>query len=123
MRVQVMQPQRRRLLDQQAEDAAAVRQVTNRAVRLRVDPARDEAGERLARFVEHAERRIAGAGQLARRVEHLGEQRLEITLGDERAPDLNEPAQPLLVKVLAGDRCIPSLGPGAVPATINRWGR
>ena len=75
-----------------------MRQVADRAVRLRVDSARDEARERLARFVEHAERRVARAGQLARDVEHLREQRLEVALGDERATDLDQPAQPLLVE-------------------------
>ncbi|HEU4703538.1 MAG TPA: hypothetical protein VFS37_13730, partial [Conexibacter sp.] len=65
--------------------------------------------------VEHAERREAGAGQVAGDVEHLREERLEVALGDERPTDLDEPVEALLVEILAGDGVGPF--PMLAPAT------
>ena len=78
-----------------------------------------------ARLVEHAERGVARAGQLAGDVEHLRQQRLEVALGDERTADLDEPAQPLPVEIVAGDRFAHSLTavqPGGLP-NAGRAGR
>ncbi len=62
---EVVQSQRPGFADQDAEDAAPARKVTDRRVRLRVDPGGQEALERLPGPVDHPERRVPGAGQLA----------------------------------------------------------
>ena len=58
-------------LDQHAEDAAAARQVADRALRLLVDAGGEEALELLAALVEHADRGVARAGHLAGDLEQL----------------------------------------------------
>jgi hypothetical protein len=58
-----LQPQRARVGDQGAEDAAPTREVTDLGHRLGVDAGVDEALERRSRRVDHAEGRITGAGQ------------------------------------------------------------
>ena len=60
----VRHAQRARIFDQQAEHAAAVRQVTDLGVQLRVDAVRDELGEQLI-GADHAERAVAGADHVA----------------------------------------------------------
>ena len=57
-----------RVLDQHAEHAAAARQVADRAARLVVDADRQEALELALVLVEDPERRVARAGELARRL-------------------------------------------------------
>ena len=88
------QPQRLAIADQHAEDPAPARELADRPVRLLVDPRREEALEPLAALVEHADRRVAGARQLARDVEHAREDGLRIELGDQRAPDVEQPPEP-----------------------------
>ena len=61
-----------------------------RAVRLLVDAGGQEALERLALGVEHAERRVARAGELARRLEQPLEDELDVQLRDERAPGVEQ---------------------------------
>ena len=53
----VVEPQRARVVDQHAEDAAPARQVADRAVGVLVDAARDEALELAALVVEDARAR------------------------------------------------------------------
>ena len=55
-------------------------------------PDREEALEALTALVEDAERRVAGAGQLACDLEHPVQQALEVELGDERLPDVEQAA-------------------------------
>ena len=81
-----VQPQRLRVADQDAEDAAAVRKVADRRVRLGVDPRRQEPLERLAGLVDHAEGRVARAGDLRGRLDDALQQRIERELGAERDP-------------------------------------
>ena len=80
---EVLEPQRPRLLDQQPEDAATAGQVPDRAMRVRVDAGGDEALELLPALVEHAHGRVARAGDLARDVEQLLQDRLDVELGDQ----------------------------------------
>ena len=94
----VGEAQRPRLLDQQAEHAAPARQVADRAPRLLVDAVGDEALQLVAVLVEHAERGVAGAGQLAGDLEHAAEDDLRVELGDEAAADVDQLAQPGLVQ-------------------------
>ena len=81
----VGEDQRARVLDQQPEHAAAARQVADLGARRRVDPRGQESLERAALLVEHADRRIARAGQLARRLEQPLQHDLGVQLGHERA--------------------------------------
>ena len=78
MRAHVAQAQRARVVDQHAQDAAAAGQVTDRAMRLLVDPTRQEPLELLAPVVEHSDRGVAGVGQLLRDIEQAVEHRLGI---------------------------------------------
>ena len=91
MRADVGQHQRARVLDQQAEDPAPAREVADRRVRGRVDAAGEEALERPPLRVEHADGRVARAGQLACGLQQPLEHDLEVELGDERAAGLQEP--------------------------------
>ena len=97
MRADVGQPQRPRIVDQHTEHAAPAGQVADRSMRLLVDARGEEPLEQLAPLVEHADRRVARAGQLARDLEQLIEHDLRIELGDQRAPDGEQPAQPWLL--------------------------
>ncbi len=92
------QAQRARLLDQQAEHAAAARQVADRAARLLVDAVGDEALQFVAVLIEHAEGGVAGPGQVAGDLEHLLEDHLGVELGDEAAPDVDQLPQTGLVQ-------------------------
>jgi hypothetical protein len=58
----VRHPHRLRVGDQQTEHAAAVRQVADRLVRLRIDAVGDEVGQQAVR-ADHAERAVTGPGQ------------------------------------------------------------
>jgi hypothetical protein len=86
----------------------AARQVADTAVRLGVDAARDEALQLAAVVIEDSERRIAGAGDLAGRLEDLVEHGLGIELREQPATDVDQATQPLLVEmVVHGSRGSP----------------
>ena len=99
MGADVGQAQRPRVLDERAEHAVTARQVADDRLRLAIDPRGQEALEPLAAVVEDAERRVAGAGDLARHLEHALEQRVEVELGDHAAPDLDEASEAVFVHV------------------------
>ena len=72
-----------------------MRKVADRTVGGRIDPDREETLELLPRLVEHTERRVAGAGDLAGLLEDPVEPRLRVVLGDhspscglQQTPDL-----------------------------------
>ena len=92
--------QRPRIVDEHAEDAAPARQVADRAVRLGVDAARDEALELAPVAVEDAERGVPRAGDLARRLEDLVEHGLQVELRQQAAADVDQAPEPLLVEVV-----------------------
>ena len=79
-----------RLADQHAEDAAAAREVADRGLRLGVDAGGQEALELRAARVDHAERRVARAGQLGGGLDDPLEQRVERELRGERDPGLEQ---------------------------------
>ena len=78
MRPDVRQPQRARVTDQLTEDAVTARQVADGAAGLVVDPARQEPCQPLAPLVQHAERRVLRAGELAAGLDHAFEDELEL---------------------------------------------
>ncbi len=117
MAADVGQAQRPRLLDQQAEHAAAARQVADRPPRLLVDAVGDEALQLVAVLVEHAERGVAGTGQLAGDLEHLPEDHLRVELGDEAAADVDQLPQPGLIQGAAvRPLCHLSVAPSLLPS-------
>ena len=86
----VGEPQRLWVLDEQSEDAASARQVADRAMAIGINAAGDEALELGAALIENAERGISRAGHPARHVEQLADDALDLELGDEPAPGLDE---------------------------------
>ena len=96
---EVLEPQRPRLLDQQAEDAAPAREVPDAAVRGLVDAGRDEALELLPRLVEHPDRGVARAGDLARHVEQLLQDGVDVELrGEDAAAGVDQAPEARLVE-------------------------
>ena len=96
----VVEAQRARVVDEHAEEAAPTRQVADGAVGLLVDPAREEAGELAACLVEDAERDVARAGEVGGGLQQPVEHRLEIELGQQAAPGVDEPREPVLVQAV-----------------------
>jgi hypothetical protein len=80
MLADVRQPQRTRIADEHAEDAAAARGFADRAHSSFVDPRSEEPREPL---VEHAERGVPGTGDLERRVEHPAQDRVGVEVGHQ----------------------------------------
>ena len=91
------QAQRRRAADQLAKHTEAPRQIADPLPGRLVDADVDEALEFVAVLIEDAERRVAGAGQLAGDLDHFVQHRLEVELGDEPPADVDQPAKPMLV--------------------------
>ena len=79
MVAEVLEPQRPRLLDQQPEDARGRvgRSPIARCVAASM-PAVTKRSSSAARLVEHADGRVARAGDLARDVEQLAQDRLDV---------------------------------------------
>ena len=92
----IVQTQRARVGDQDAEDAVAARKVADGGVRGGVDADCEEALEALPAVVEDAEGRVPGAGQLTCDLEHPIQQPLDVEFRDERLPDLEEAEKTLL---------------------------
>ena len=91
---EVVQPQRLRLADQHPEDAAPARQVADLRAQVVVDAVGDELLQLDPVRVDHAERRVASAGQLGRRLHEPVEQRVERQLrgdGESRREQRTQP--------------------------------
>ncbi len=71
-------------------------------MRLGVDAAGDEALDLSALLVEHADRRVPRAGQLAGGLQQLVQDVIELEMGHERPPGLQEPPQLGLVEDALG---------------------
>ena len=80
----VVQTERACVPDEDAQDAAAPRQVADRGVRLGVDPVRDEPLQLAPRHVDDAERRVAGSRQLGCRFGQELQEAVERQLGADR---------------------------------------
>jgi hypothetical protein len=93
----VREPQRLRLVDQHPEDPAATREIPDRAMRLLVDALGDELLEQLSPLVEHADRRIPRAGEFLRYLQQAVEDHIRVQLGEQRAPDVEQAAEPRFV--------------------------
>ena len=93
-----VQAQRVRVGDERAEDSAALGQVADRRPCGVVDAVGDEALEPRARPVDHAQRRVARAGQLGGQLGQPLKQAVEGELGSQGYPGLDEGAQPWLTR-------------------------
>jgi len=89
----VAQADRRRLVDQQTEDPAAARQVADRLVQPRVRSGGEELGQLAALVVEHAERRVARAAQLASGLHYALQEDVEVQLGRQGTADVQQLTQ------------------------------
>jgi hypothetical protein len=87
-----------RVADGDAENPASARQVADRAVHLRRRAQHDEALELVLVVIEHAERGVARARQIAGLLEHPLKDRFQIEFGDDRAPDLQDAAKSAFVQ-------------------------
>jgi len=86
MVAEAIKPQRPGILDQEPEDPATARELPDRTMGFGVDAGRDEALELLAAIVEDADGRIARARDLARDVEKLLQDGLDLELGSNQNP-------------------------------------
>jgi hypothetical protein len=77
--------QRRRVIDQLSEHAAAGRQRTDPLAAVVVDPEGQESRELLPRVVQHPECRVPRARQLACGLQHSSQYHLGIEVGEDRA--------------------------------------
>jgi hypothetical protein len=94
----VPEAQRPRVLDQHAEDAAPAREVPDGTMRVRIDARGDEALELLPAVVQDAHGRVPRSGHVAGDVEQLMEHRLDVELGDQAAPCVDQAPEAELVK-------------------------
>ncbi len=98
MRADVLESQGLLLADKQAQHTAAARQFADRLAGLLVDPHGVEVLQAAALRVEDPERGVAGTGELAGDIQQLLQDRLEVELGDQRAPDCHQAAEHALVQ-------------------------
>ena len=108
----LVQPQRLRVPDQHAEDAAPARQLADRRVGLGVDPRGEEALQPVARTIDDAERRVAGVRELGGCFHEPLQEGVERELRRERDPGVDEHTQPaeLLGSVAASGRALRHTG-------------
>jgi hypothetical protein len=89
----VVEPDRRRLVDQQAEDPPAARQVADGGVRLGLLARRQELRQAAALLVEDAHRGELRAAQLAPGLQDPFEEDVEVELRGQRPADGEQVAQ------------------------------
>ena len=93
----VVQAQRPRVVDEQAEHAAALGRVADDPAALVVDPAGDEPRDPLAVGVQDPQRGVARAGQLARGLEQMLQDLVKVKLAHQLARDGREAIEPAAV--------------------------
>ena len=84
MVVQVLQPQRVRVLDQQPEDAVASRQLPDRRLLLVGEAVGDEVDELPAALADHADGAVLRSGDLAGRDDDPVEHAVQVEVGADR---------------------------------------
>jgi len=92
---EVVEPERPGVGDERSEDAAAVRRIADRRLRLLVDAGHDEPFEGTAARVDHAQRGVAGPGQLRSAFDDLLEDCVQGQLRGERDARVDDRSQPL----------------------------
>jgi len=74
---EIVQPQRLRVADQDAENPPAAWEISDRRMRLGVDAGRQEALQTRPRLVDHPQRRIPRSGQLHGGLDELLQERVQ----------------------------------------------
>jgi hypothetical protein len=87
-----------RVADEGCRERRVRAAVADRAVHLRRRAQHDEALELVLVVIEHAERGVARARQIARLLEHPLKDRFQNEFGDDRAPDLQDAAKSAFVQ-------------------------
>ena len=95
---EVVQPQRLRVADQDAEDPPAARQLADRRVRLGVDPVVRKRSSCEPLPVDHAQRGVARAGELGGRLDEPLQERVERQLRGQRDACLDQRAQAIFAR-------------------------
>lgn len=90
----LVEPQRHGVGDQLTEHALTARQRADPLALLRLEPERDEARERRALLVKHADRGVASAGELTGGDEHAMQDHLDIQLAEDAVRQLQDPFDP-----------------------------
>jgi hypothetical protein len=90
VRAHIGQHERARIVDQHAENPATARKIADRCVRRRIHAARQKPLERTTIGSEHADRGVAGARELACGLEQPLEDNLQIELGHQQPPGLQQ---------------------------------
>jgi len=93
----VVEAQWAHVLDEHAEDAPALGKIADRPVCLLVDAGREEALQAAPLAVDDAERRVAGVGQLGRRLDDPLEHGVQRELRGQRDARLDEGVQAALM--------------------------
>ncbi len=86
----VREPQRVRMLDQRAEHPAPAWQIADRPLGLLLHTGGQELIELGALLVQDPQRRVAGLGELAGRLQHTIEHDAQIELGHELTTDVKQ---------------------------------
>ena len=97
MLAQISEPERARIIDQHAQDAAPPGERSDRPPRLPVDAQGHEALELVAVLVEDPQGGVARAGELPRRLEQPLEQGLDVELGHEPTARVQQATEPAVV--------------------------
>ncbi len=92
----ILETQRAGAADQLAEHAAAPGQRADLAASLLVDAGVQEALEPALLPVQDPQCRVFGAGQVASGIEDPAKQGLQVQLGDDRSPDLEQLPESLI---------------------------
>src|SRR5581483_5171431 len=110
---------------QQPEQSAAARSRTDRGTFRLVEAKCDEVREPVPALVEHAERRIARAGELARDAEQGARDLLEVRRRHDRPTCVDQRAEPCLVEAHCAQQSNGTMFLGiqfsAGAADISRW--
>ena len=106
-RHEIVEAQRRGVLDQHPEDAAAARELADRRPVRLPDPEGDEALQLVAAPVDHAERRVARPRQLGGDPDQRLQDGVERQLRGDRDSGLDEPPPPLIAVHTAIQPCWP----------------
>ena len=106
-RHEIVEAQRRGVLDQHPENAAAARELADRSPVRLPDPEGDEALQLVAAPVDHAERRVARPRQLGGDPDQRLQDGVEGQLRGDRDSGLDEPPPPLIAVHTAIQPCWP----------------
>lgn len=118
MGADIGQAKRLRVMDEYAQDAVPLREVAYTRAGGPVDAEGEEPLEAVAAVVQHAQRGVASAGQVAGSLQHGVEHRLGVQIRYERATDLEESTK-LNVPELVGEISLGNVG----HVTIVPFGR